>query len=99
MSEIEELETQQPVDIQNMVQDAIDGEFVQANNTFADIMTVKLNDLLDQESVRLSDQIFNGVEDDVDPNEEEQLELDIEAEYESESEDEDDEEDEEDDEI
>lgn len=82
-------------EIQNMIQHAMDNEYSQANNIFGELMTVKLNDLLDQEKVRLADQIYNGVEDDedeIDPDED-QLELDLEGESESESDEEDDEED------
>lgn len=85
-----------PADVRGMIQHAMDNEFTQANNIFGEIMTVKLNDLLDQEQVRLADQIYNGVEDDeeeFDPSEDEQLELDLEGEGESESEEQDDEED------
>ena len=85
---------QPPVEIQNMIQHAMDQEYSQANNIFGDIMTMKLNDMLDQEKIRIADQIYNGVEDDedIDPDED-QLELDLEAEGELESDEEDDEED------
>ena len=89
---------QPPVEIQNMIQHAMDQDYSQANNIFGDIMTMKLNDMLDQEKIRIADQIYNGVEDDedIDPDED-QLELDLEAEGELESDEEDDEEDFEDD--
>lgn len=85
---------QPPLEIQNMIQHAMDNEFSQANNIFGDIMTMKMNDMLDQEKIRLADQIYNGVEDDedIDPDED-QLELDLEGEDELESDDEIDEED------
>ena len=82
-------------EIQNMIQHAMDNEYSQANNIFGELMTVKLNDLLDQEKVRLADQIYNGVEDDeneTDIDDEDQLELDLEGESESESDEEVDEE-------
>jgi hypothetical protein len=85
-------------EIQNMIQHAMDNEYSQANNIFGELMTVKLNDLLDQEKVRLADQIYNGVEDDEDETDigdEDQLELDLEGESELESDEEDDEEDDE----
>jgi|DEB0MinimDraft_10_1074344.scaffolds.fasta_scaffold17062_4 hypothetical protein len=85
-------------EIQNMIQHAMDNEYSQANNIFGELMTVKLNDLLDQEKVRLADQIYNGVEDDEDEtdiDDEDQLELDLEGESELESDEEDDEEDDE----
>ena len=78
-------------EIQDMIQHAMNQEYSQANNIFGDLMTVKLNDVLDQESIRMADKIYNGVEEDEDPDED-QLELDLEAEGELESEDEDDEE-------
>jgi hypothetical protein len=82
-----------PHDITDMIQYAMDNEFSKANDIFSDVMTIKLNDLLDQEQIRVADQIYNGVEDDeIDPDEE-QLELDLETEDELESEDEEDEED------
>ena len=80
-------------EIQDMIQHAMNQEYSQANNIFGDLMTVKLNDVLDQETVRMADQIYNGVEDE-DPDED-QLELDLEAEGESEEGEQDDEEDDE----
>lgn len=85
-----------PPHIRDMIQHAMDNEFTKANNIFDDLMTVKLNDVLDQEQIRLADTIYNGVEDDeeeLDPSEEDQLELDLEGEGELESEEQDDEED------
>lgn len=71
-----------PPDIQDMINHAMSNEFSHANNIFNDMMTVKLNDVLDQEKVRLADQIFNGGEDE--SVEVDQLELDLETESESE---------------
>jgi len=81
-------------EIQDMIQHAMNQEYSQANNIFGELMTVKLNDVLDQEKIRMADQIYNGVEDEeeVDPDDE-QLELDLEGEGELESEEQDDEED------
>lgn len=76
--------------IEDLVQHALDQDFNKANQVFGDLMGVKINDVLDQEKIRLADQIYNGVE----PEEEEdddQLELDLEDEDE-EDESEDDEE-------
>ena len=88
-----------PPHVQDMINHAINQEYTQAKNIFDDMMTIKLNDLLDQEEVRLADQIFNGAEEDEDTDElgdeegsEDQLELDLETEDESESEESDDEE-------
>ena len=74
--------------VEDMIQNALDQDFNKANKTFGDIMTIKMNDLLDQEQVKLADQIYNGVEPDeeeLDPSEEDQLELDLEGEGEPES--------------
>ena len=91
--EVEVMDQELPSpEIQNMVQHAMDQEYTKANDIFKDVMTIKLNDLLDQEQVRMADQIFNGVEDEDLEDDDEQLELDLEAESESESEESDDEE-------
>jgi hypothetical protein len=84
-----------PPEIQNLIQHAMDQEYSKANDIFKDVMTIKLNDLLDQEQVRMADQIFNGVEDEDLEDDDEQLELDLEGEGELESDEEDDEEDDE----
>ena len=80
--------------VEDMIQNALDQDFNKANKAFGDIMTIKMNDLLDQEQVKLADQIYNGVEPDEETNasEEDQLELDLEGEGELESEESDDEE-------
>ena len=73
--------------VKDLINQALDQDFNQANKTFADVMTIKLTDLLDQEQVRLADEIYNGVEPD-DENEEDimgdedgdQLELDLDPE-------------------
>jgi hypothetical protein len=77
-----------PPHIQDMIQHAMDNEFTKANNIFDDLMTVKLNDVLDQEQIRMADQIYNGVEDEEADTDKDQLELDLETESELESEDE-----------
>ena len=68
-------ETQETNPIQDLIQYSIDKNYTQASKSFNDIMTVKMNDLLDQEKIRLSDQIYNGVEDE--PEDGEQLDLDL----------------------
>jgi hypothetical protein len=91
--------------VKDMIQQALDQDYNDANKTFNDVMTIKMSDLLDQEKVRLADQIYNGVEpndeddDDIvgDEDGDDQLELDLETEGESESEGETEEEDEEED--
>ena len=59
--------------MQDLIQQAINQDFTKANKTFGEIMTIKMNDLLDQEKIRLADQLYNGVED----GEDGQLELDL----------------------
>ena len=59
--------------IEQLIQQANDKDFAAANNTFAEIMAAKMNDALDQERIKVSGQIYNGLEEE-DP-EEEQLEL------------------------
>ena len=67
--------------IQDLIQNTIDQNYTGANGNFMDIMTLKLNDVLDQEKIRLADQIYNGIEDgqgdEPDEYEDEQLELDL----------------------
>ena len=79
-----------------LIQQALDQDFNNANKTFSSIMQVKLADVLDQEQIRLADQIYNGAEDDADEDDimgdedGDQLELDLETEddYEESEEDE-----------
>ena len=70
-------EVQETNPIEDLIQYSIDKNYTQATKSFNDVMTIKLNDLLDQEKIRMADQVYNGVEDDPD---EEQLELDLDRE-------------------
>ena len=72
--------------IQDLVQHALDQDYNKANKIFNDVMTVKLTDVLDQEKVKMADQVYNGVEDPEDEEDEDQLELDLETDEESEEE-------------
>ncbi len=102
---VSEVETQEPEGMataQELIQQALDQDYNKANKTFGDMMTIKLDDLLDQEKIRLADQIFNGAsdddnDDDVVGDEDgiDQLELDLETEGESEADESGDEEDDE----
>jgi len=83
--------------VKDLINSAMAQDYNNANKIFGDVMTVKMDDLLDQEKVRLADQIFNGVEPDDEDDEDieaedEQLEFDLETDGESESEEDDDEE-------
>ena len=62
----------------DLVQHALDQDFNKANKVFGDVMGTRINDILDQEKVKLADQIYNGVQPGEDEeSEEEQLELDL----------------------
>ena len=61
--------------IEQLIQQAADKDYASANATFVDIMNQKLADNLEQERIKVSGQIYNGVESEED---EEQLELDLE---------------------
>jgi hypothetical protein len=78
-------------EVRSMIDYAMANEFNKANDVFGDMMTIKLNDLLDQEQVRLADTIYNGAEDDendedIEDEDDEQLEFDLETDGEPESE-------------
>ena len=79
--------------VKDLIQQAMDQDYNNANKTFNDVMTIKMSDLLDQEKVRLADNIYNGVEpddedeDDIMGDEDgDQLELDLETEDDDEAE-------------
>tara|TARA_B100001287_G_C22680084_1_gene529840 strand:+ start:2882 stop:3220 length:339 start_codon:yes stop_codon:yes gene_type:complete len=84
------MEEQNPIN--DLVQHALDQDYNKANKIFGDMMGTKINDVLDQEKIRLADQIYNGVEaddeddDDImgDEDGDDQMELDLEADGESE---------------
>jgi len=61
--------------IEQLIQQAADKDYAAANTTFVDIMNQKLADTLEQEKIRVSGEIYNGMESEED---EEQLELDLE---------------------
>jgi len=77
----------------DLVQNALDKDYNNANKIFGDLMGAKINDALEQEKIRLADQIYNGVESD-DENDEDimgdedgdQLELELDAESDDEDE-------------
>ena len=73
--------------IEQLIQQATDQDLAKANGTFADIMAAKMNDALDQERIRVSGQIYNGLE--AENTDEEQLELDLEDDDDVESEEDD----------
>tara|TARA_B100000965_G_scaffold404854_1_gene436875 strand:+ start:675 stop:1055 length:381 start_codon:yes stop_codon:yes gene_type:complete len=93
MDNVEKVENTEQDDNTNSIQDLIkaslDKDYNNANKIFGEVMTIKMSDLLDQEKIRMADQVYNGVEE-----EEEDIPEDEDLADETESEDdEDDEED------
>tara|TARA_B100000900_G_C20306860_1_gene604497 strand:+ start:38 stop:382 length:345 start_codon:yes stop_codon:yes gene_type:complete len=87
MSEVEDVQDYN--DVQGMVQHAMDQDFNKANQVFGDIMSLKVQDLLDQEKTRLADAIYNNATDPASEEEimgDDQLELDLEDETEEDTE-------------
>ena len=58
--------------IQDLIKASLDKDYNHANKIFGEVMTIKMTDLLDQEKVKLADQIYNGVP----AEEEEEAEID-----------------------
>lgn len=86
--------------IQDLIKASLEKDYNNANKIFGEVMTIKMSDLLDQEKVKMADQVYNGVEEepeeDPELNDEEETEEDSESEEtEEESEDEEEAEDEE----
>ena len=83
--------------IVNFIKNVKDQDFNAANSIFNELMSSKVNDLMDAEKVKLADQVFNGADPDEDPEiedddvEEEDLEDLEEVEADEEIEDEEDE--------
>lgn len=76
--------------IQDLIKASLDQDYNHANKVFGEVMTIKMSDLMDQEKIRMADQVYNGVEEEEEAEpEEEDLEDDEESEGE-EGEDEDD---------
>ena len=89
MSEVEDVQDYN--DVQGMVQHAMDQDFNKANQVFGDIISLKVQDLLDQEKTRLADAIYNNATDPASEEEimgDDQLELDLEDETEEDAEEE-----------
>lgn len=84
--------------LEDLVQHALDQDYNKANQIFGDLMGTKITDVLDQEKIRLADQIYNGMDEDEGEEDDDQLELDLEDD-ETESEDETEEDDDEDEEL
>ena len=48
--------------IQDLIRSALEKDYNNANKTFGEVMTIKMSDLLDQEKIRMADQVYNGAE-------------------------------------
>ena len=98
MDNVEKVENaeNQTNSIQDLIKASLDKDYNNANKIFGEVMTIKMSDLLDQEKVKMANQVYNGVEEepeeDPDLNDEEETEEDLESEDEEEYEDEDEEE-------
>ena len=82
---VENTEQDNPNYIQELIKASLDQDYNHANKIFGEVMTIKMSDLLDQEKVKMADQVYNGV-----PEEEEHI-PDDEEELAAEAEDEDEE--------
>ena len=65
-------------DVKDLIQHALDQDYNNASKAFGSIMQIKMSDLLDQEQIKLADQVYNGA--DPDEDDDSQLELDLERE-------------------
>jgi hypothetical protein len=80
MDNVENIENteQETNPIQDLIKASLDKDYNNANKIFGEVMTIKMSDLLDQEKVRMADQVYNGAEEepeeDPDLNDEEDLE-------------------------
>ena len=72
VEKVENTEQDNPNYIQDLIKASLDKDYNHANKIFGEVMTIKMSDLLDQEKVRLADQIYNGVPEE----EEEEVEVD-----------------------
>ena len=60
--------------IEDLINTVMDQDFVSAGPTFNEIMQQKLTDALDQEKIRVADQVFNDDEDDLEDISDEEIE-------------------------
>ena len=81
---VENTEQDNPNYIQELIKASLDKDYNHANKIFGEVMTIKMSDLLDQEKVKMADQVYNGV-----PEEEEHIPDDEELAAKAEDEDED----------
>jgi len=60
--------------IEDLINTVMDQDFANAGPTFNEIMQQKLTDALDQEKIRVADQVFNDDEDDLEDISDEEIE-------------------------
>src|SRR5210317_2390902 len=70
--------------IQDLIKASLEKDYNNANKIFGEVMTIKMSDLLDQEKVKMADQVYNGAEEE--PEEDPELNDEEESEEDSESE-------------
>lgn len=86
MDNVENIENteQETNPIQDLIKASLEKDYNNANKIFGEVMTIKMSDLLDQEKVKMADQVYNGAEEEAeeDPelNDEEETEEDSESE-------------------
>ena len=86
MDNVENIENteQETNPIQDLIKASLAKDYNNANKIFGEVMTIKMSDLLDQEKVRMADQVYNGAEEepeeDPDLNDEKEHEEDLESE-------------------
>ena len=56
--------------IQDLIKNAIDKDYNKANQVFGEVMTIKLSDLMDQEKIKMADQVYNDAEEDEEDDDE-----------------------------
>jgi len=56
--------------IQDLIRSALEKDYNNANKTFGEVMTIKMSDLLDQEKIRMADQVYNDAEEESEEDEE-----------------------------
>tara|TARA_Y100000389_G_scaffold83612_1_gene80204 strand:+ start:849 stop:1154 length:306 start_codon:yes stop_codon:yes gene_type:complete len=56
--------------IQDLIKSALEKDYNNANKTFGEVMTIKMSDLLDQEKIRMADQVYNDAEEESEEGEE-----------------------------
>ena len=53
--------------IQDLIKASLEKDYNHANKIFGEVMTIKMSDLLDQEKVKMADQVYNGVPEEEEP--------------------------------